>query len=335
MPEGSYPFPMYSGLLEPEHYKNIGNAIWLFLWCVSSTTSEKQEEGTVWGIVLRNKPMKLSEIGERFGVNDKTVSRWLDNLEQHEYIRVTRAPRGLILSVRNSKKWTDKIVRSHEDEQTEMSDHTESDETKLSDHEVSEQTNMSDHEQISGSDRTEMSDLKDIIKNLIDRWINGLSEDDQKELSSRSGVLTSAVGAVSTGQIDLDRPTIEQRVLQIEKYYMQKNGVLNPVPSDWEHVREVANEAMPLDLVYFFIDLAIARKKATRRRPADKIRLFSYCKTVIFGCWDDLLSYLERAQAKTRVPAVNPEPPKRKSKQQQEIDELERFIREERERGSC
>ncbi|MGP3782499.1 MarR family transcriptional regulator [Paenibacillus sp. 1A_MP2] len=111
MPEGSYPFPIYSGILEPDHYKNIGNAIWLFLWCISSTTKEIEEEETVWGIVLGGKPMKLSEIAGYFGVNDKTVSRWMDALEQHQYINVTRAPRGLILKVRNSKR-----------DQTKMSD---------------------------------------------------------------------------------------------------------------------------------------------------------------------------------------------------------------------
>lgn len=121
-----------------------------------------------------------------------------------------------------------------------------------------------------------------------------MEEDDQKELSSKSGVLSTAVGAVSTGKIDFDKPTVEQRVLQIEQYYLQRNGLLSPVPTDWEHVREIANEAMPLDLVYFFIDLAIARKKAKRRRPSDKIRTFSYCKTVIYGCWDELSSFLER-----------------------------------------
>ncbi|MBO2942782.1 hypothetical protein JJQ72_02125 [Paenibacillus sp. F411] len=152
MPEGSYPFPMYSGLLEPEHYKKIGSAIWLFLWCVSSTTAEIEEGGTVWGIVLGNKPLKLSEISGRYGVNDKTVSRWLDTLEEHHYIRVTRAPRGLILTVKNSKKWSDKNVRS-----------PRSDKTKLSDHSISEQTKMSDQ---SRSEQTNMSDLKDIIKDL-------------------------------------------------------------------------------------------------------------------------------------------------------------------------
>ncbi|MEK5278611.1 hypothetical protein NSS82_10195 [Paenibacillus sp. FSL H7-0735] len=150
---------VYSGLLEPEHYKKIGSALWLFAWCISSTTAETEDDGIVWGIVLGGKPMKLSEIGGKFGVNDKTVSRWISDLQDHGYIHITRAPRGLIVKVRNSKKnllkRSDKNVRSQESEQTKMSDHNES-----------EQTKMSDHGADSGSDRTKMSDAKD-IKDLI------------------------------------------------------------------------------------------------------------------------------------------------------------------------
>ncbi|MCJ8008931.1 hypothetical protein ACFFF5_21185 [Lederbergia wuyishanensis] len=121
----SYPFNTYSGLLTPEHYKNIGNAIWLFLWCVSSTTTEKEKDGIVWGIVKGNKPHKLSDLSEIFNVNEKTVRRWLDVLEQHEYIRITRAPYGLILTVKNSKRGfferVDKNVQPENREWTKVS----------------------------------------------------------------------------------------------------------------------------------------------------------------------------------------------------------------------
>jgi hypothetical protein len=114
MPD-SYPFPMYSGLLEPEHYKKIGSAIWLFLWCVSSTTKDVEREGVAWGIVLGNKPIKREELAEQFGVAERTVQRWIDTLEQQQYIKITRAPYGMIFSVKNSKKFSvsaDKNVHS-------------------------------------------------------------------------------------------------------------------------------------------------------------------------------------------------------------------------------
>ena len=134
MPD-SYPFPTYSGLLEPEHYKKIGSAIWLFLWCISSTTKEVERDGVNWGIVLGNKPMKKKEIAAVFGVNEKTVERWIKELEKHEYIKTTRAPHGLIFSLRNSKKYInkkDKNVVSGESDKTKMSVHSDSDTTFLS-----------------------------------------------------------------------------------------------------------------------------------------------------------------------------------------------------------
>lgn len=109
---GSYPFPTYSGLLEPEHYKRIGSALWLFLWCISSTTKEVEKDGLKWGIVLGNKPIKLNELAEIFNVNEKTVRRWLSDLEFHEYIRITRAPYGVILTVRNSKKFMKRVDKN-------------------------------------------------------------------------------------------------------------------------------------------------------------------------------------------------------------------------------
>lgn len=125
----SYPFNTYSGLLTPEHYKKIGNAVWLFLWCISSTTSEKEKDGVVWGIVKGNKPHKLTELAEVFGVNEKTVRRWLTDLEDQEYIRLTRAPYGIIISVKNSKRGfferLDKNVQSKKRERTEVSNHSE------------------------------------------------------------------------------------------------------------------------------------------------------------------------------------------------------------------
>ncbi|MEC1560393.1 phage portal protein [Bacillus haynesii] len=116
----SYPFSVYSGLLTPVHYEKIGNAIWLFLWCISSTTKEIERDGMTWGIVLGNKPLKAAELALQFGVNEKTIRRWLALLERNGYIAVTRAPYGMILSVRQSKKFA---YASHV--RTELPDRTE------------------------------------------------------------------------------------------------------------------------------------------------------------------------------------------------------------------
>lgn len=135
MPE-SYPFPTYSGLLTPEHYKKIGSAIWLFLWCISSTTKEVERDGVNWGIVLGNKPVNIKEeLAPIFGVNEKTIRRWIEDLEEHGYIKTTRAPHGLIFTVRNSKKFinrSDKNVHSPNSDWTKMSEEKESDRTNLS-----------------------------------------------------------------------------------------------------------------------------------------------------------------------------------------------------------
>lgn len=163
---GSYPFPMYSGLLEPVHYKKIGSAIWLFLWCVSATTKDIEKDGITWGIVLGNKPIKRENLAAKFGVAERTVQRWIEMLETEEYIKITRAPYGMIFTVRNSKKFinsSDKNVHSPPDR---VDNNVQSEPT--------EWTDMS-----SPQDKYVHSN-KDIIKILIDRWINGLQEDDKK-----------------------------------------------------------------------------------------------------------------------------------------------------------
>lgn len=153
---GSYPFPTYSGLLEPEHYKKIGSALWLFLWCVSSTTKEIERDGITWGIVLGNKPLKRQELAEPFGVSERTVQRWLDDLEKHEYIKVTRAPYGYILTVKNSKKFhlerVDKNVQSNGDR------------TKMSSPEWTKTSSHVDKNVHSNKDITEINNTTNTIK---------------------------------------------------------------------------------------------------------------------------------------------------------------------------
>lgn len=263
MPEGSYPFPMYSGLLEPRHYKNIGNAIWLFLWCISSTTTEEEKEGTVWGFVLRGKPMKLSEISGHFGVNEKTVSRWLDTLEQHDYIRITRAPRGLILAVKNSKKYTDRNVRSVESDRTKMSYHPGGEETKMSDHGNSDKTNLSDH---STCDQTEMSDLKDITTTTP------ITTTDREWFEDESGLTSRADG-----------------MIVILNAYCKLHGKLDfhVKPREREAMGRMVAGGMP---VPFTISTMESLLQAKRDREGDQFKLptsFLYYVDAINEAWQN------------------------------------------------
>ncbi|WP_153124631.1 HTH domain-containing protein [Peribacillus tepidiphilus] len=166
MPE-SYPFPTYSGLLTPEHYKKIGSAIWLFLWCISSTTKEVERDGVTWGIVLGNKPLTRKELAEPFGVSERTVQRWLDDLERYEYIKITRAPYGYILTVKNSKKYKDRVDKNVQ---------SDGDKTKMSSLEWTEMSNQVDKNVHSNKDITKINntttntDNKDPIDLIADRF---------------------------------------------------------------------------------------------------------------------------------------------------------------------
>lgn len=182
--DNSYPFNTYSGLLTPKHYKRIGNAIWLFLWCISSTTAEKEKDGIVWGIVKGNKPHKLSELSEIFKVNEKTIRRWIDDLDHYQYIKVTRAPYGLIFTVKNSKrgflKRMDKNVQSENSDRTKMSTLDERmDKNVQSDSERSDRNVQSNKDIISTS--TTITKNDDVDK-IAERFIELRSAEEGREV---------------------------------------------------------------------------------------------------------------------------------------------------------
>ncbi|MGI2294144.1 winged helix-turn-helix domain-containing protein [Paenibacillus sp. GXUN7292] len=282
MPQDSYPFPMYSGLLEPGHYKKIGSAIWLFLWCISATTAEKEKDGTVWGIVLGNKPMQLTEIADKFGVSDKTVSRWLSVLEQHHYIRVTRAPRGLILSVKNSKKYPnhipDKNVRSHPSDQTEMSDHIPSDETNVSDH----------------LDKNVRSN-KDIIKDLV---------------------------------VVVDEQEQNRLIQEIENHFIQRRGKGFAVSSsDFLEIKQLVAAGVPSPLIKSCVDRAFDEYRP--RHSRDEIRSFNFIVPRILDEWEKSKAITAAVPHVAVALGSGNQRTGYKSKQQRELDELERLREEE------
>ncbi|WP_020621103.1 hypothetical protein [Paenibacillus daejeonensis] len=315
MPQDSYPFPMYSGLLDPEHYKRIGSAIWLFLWCVSSTTAEDEKEGVVWGIVLGNKPLQLSDIGDNFDVSEKTVSRWLETLKNEGYLRITRTARGLILTVRKSKKNLvgkrkvrvpsdqTKVSDQSENDQTDMSDHNQneaSDQTDMSDHSQNDQTKVSDHSAETSSDRTNVSDLKDL-----------------KDLK--------AITTTTTSETDF-----RNGLIQIVDAYCKLHGKLDIHirPREREAMGRMVSGGMPVPFTIRTMELLLEEKRKREGSTFQAPSSFLYYEHAIADAWKN---------AEDNPLAVKEQPKQKRSrstvKKQDSIEALRQKAREERARG--
>jgi len=285
MPESSYPFPTYSGLLEPQHYKQIGTAIWLFLWCISSTTAEKEKEGTVWGSVLGNKPIRINELEETFDVSNRTVRSWIKTLEDHGYIRVTRTPYGLIFNVKNSKKY-----------QNRSADIRHSD--------IGDRQNVAT---LKGSDRQNVADLA------------------AENCRSNKDITEIYKDAASAS----DEEHILNLVSQIEKHFCQRRGKgFSVSPSDFTEIRQMVIDGIPVDLINRVVDDSFDNYKPKHKR--DEIRSITYCVPRCYDEWTKLQQEEPITVAVPHVPVAIGSPKlQRRSRQQQEIDDLEQFIKEE------
>ncbi|NOU68360.1 hypothetical protein GC096_30495 [Paenibacillus sp. LMG 31461] len=196
--------------------------------------------------------------------------------------------------------------------------------------------NMDHFHQIEGKPVQKLDHLTDtVLKILIDRLIDGL---DDEQLKLRCGVLTTAVGSFSTGQIRLDTSSVTQRAVEVERYFNQRKGRLQGSPLDWEHAMMVAREPIPMEFILFGIDLSFARHARVRRRDTDTINAFSYCQKVIFSTWDQVIKAIESGVQTTPVPPGTVSRGSTRSRNQEQMDELEKFIEEERLReqvGDC
>lgn len=88
-----------NGLLENDHQKRMGPAVWQFMWLIDKVT-KIDEDGTGW--VLGGKPIHLQDLAN--SVTEDTVSRNLQRLELEGYIVINHAPYGLIIKVLKTKK---------------------------------------------------------------------------------------------------------------------------------------------------------------------------------------------------------------------------------------
>ncbi|AZN43377.1 helix-turn-helix domain-containing protein [Paenibacillus albus] len=257
MPD-SYPFPIYSGLLEPRHYKSIGSAVWLFLWCISSTTKELEKDGITWGIVLGNKPIKREDLAEQFGVEEKTVRRWIKQLEEQGYIRVTRAPYGMIFTVRNSKKYQNSSGKNAHSPPERVDKNVQS--------EVREWTEMS-----SLTDKNVHSN-KDITGDITVKDLSVLpsSENAQEEIESNLG------NGVPSTELRAEISPFKQ----IEDHYLLRRAIgFDLSGTDIAAIRKVLEDGIPVGAVLTGIDKAFEQYKP--RFEGDRIKTFNYCLPVI------------------------------------------------------
>lgn len=97
-----------NGLLEGNHQKKMGTAVWQFMWLLDKVT-KIGDDG--WGWVLGGKPINLKDFGK--AVTTNTVSRNLQSLKRAGYIIMTRTPYGLVIKVAKAKKRFTKNGESH------------------------------------------------------------------------------------------------------------------------------------------------------------------------------------------------------------------------------
>lgn len=324
MPE-SYPFPMFSGLLEPKHYKQIGPAIWLFLWCVSSTTKEVEKDGMTWGVVLGNKPVKRDELSEIFGVDGKTVGRWIKALEDHGYIRITRAPHGMIFTVKNSKKYkgspdneenspperVDKNVLSVE-ERTDKNVHSlGSDRTKMSDHSpervdknVHSNKDIKDFKRFTAT-TTDVDDAFRIVLNAfcethlkIETQVNAIDIRLMQSMISK-GIPPALIVDVMS-RVFADRSAKGKRISTFSYYK-------SPIEEAWESAKAIT-EGVPIPEGVPLPPVALGEDRITDRVPAPAVALAS-----------PKLSYQERRNLYAKQKIKEAEERERKRESSQEV----------------
>lgn len=88
-------------LLEPKHFKAIGQALWVYLWLLDKMTSIS-EDGI--GKVLGGSPIKFSRIQEDLPMSPASFTRYIEALETSGYITTLRTPYGHVFTITKAKK---------------------------------------------------------------------------------------------------------------------------------------------------------------------------------------------------------------------------------------
>lgn len=88
-------------LLEPKHFKAIGQALWLYLWLLDKMTSITEESV---GKILGGSPIKFSTIKKDLPMSPASYTRYIAALEKAGYITALRTPYGHVFTITKAKK---------------------------------------------------------------------------------------------------------------------------------------------------------------------------------------------------------------------------------------
>jgi len=92
------------GLIDPKHERAMGQAIWIFLWCVRCQTQRTN-------FVLGGMPLTYDEISRRSGFPARRIRRWIDRLRRSNYVKVTHLNFCMLrIEIMKSKKWFPKQI---------------------------------------------------------------------------------------------------------------------------------------------------------------------------------------------------------------------------------
>jgi hypothetical protein len=95
---------VHDGILDKKHVDTMGQAVWLYLWCLKHQTRSN-------GLVLGGSPLTYSKMNKQLGQSPRTVKRWLLALRKAHYIQVTYlAHKRLRITVLKAKKFNFKKV---------------------------------------------------------------------------------------------------------------------------------------------------------------------------------------------------------------------------------
>lgn len=99
-----------NNILEPKHCKQMGGAIWLYLWLIDKITSVDSSDGKVLG----GKPIKYADTINDLGVSRTKYNRWMGKLRKMGYVQTIRTPFGSSILVLKAKKRFNKKLENEE-----------------------------------------------------------------------------------------------------------------------------------------------------------------------------------------------------------------------------